>query len=505
MTMNVMTSAPTPDLAVLLWLGSAGIGWLLLMAWKPDPRSTGLPLCYLFSLGAIHFVGAWISMLPRGPAEDPTAVTLGFRECVVGVLVFAAAASLMESCLRGADRRRSQLVREPAGFKGLGSRPILGRRGIHNDSRRVRVIYLGLGALCGATAPLVRGVPGLSAMVHSGSYLVVAGCCLGCYECFHAGRRFRMLGWVAASGVCPVFTMFSSGFLGYGVFAVLMVLCFGLVHYRPRWHAGLGLVVLGYLGLSLYVTYMRERDNLREAVWGGQPALARISVLSRIFTEFEWFTPADSRQLQSIDDRLNQNYLVGVAYANLEAGLLPWAGGQTFWRAGQALIPRLFWPDKPVVAGSGNLVSAYTGIPFAEGTSVGLGQVLEFYIGFGRPGVVLGFFLLGLIVKGLDWKAARCLEAADPVGFAFWYLPGISFMQTGGTVAEICGTFAASLVLVFVVNRCVLPWMGGDGIGGAEQEKETGKKSARLHKLKTWGTSLPARAGPRRCHCDRGV
>ncbi len=46
-------------------------------------------------------------------------------------------------------------------------------------------------------------------------------------------------------------------------------------------------------------------------------------------------------------------------------------------------IPRALWPNKPVVGGSGDLVSTYTGIRFADGTSVGIGQVLESFVNFG--------------------------------------------------------------------------------------------------------------------------
>ena len=74
-----------------------------------------------------------------------------------------------------------------------------------------------------------------------------------------------------------------------------------------------------------------------------------------------------------------------------------------------ALIPRAVWPDKPDVAGSGDIVSEFTGIRFAEGTSVGVGQVMEFYVNFGIPGVLIGFFGLGYLLMWLDQGIMRSL------------------------------------------------------------------------------------------------
>ena len=88
---------------------------------------------------------------------------------------------------------------------------------------------------------------------------------------------------------------------------------------------------------------------------------------------------------------MNQNQLVGAAVQYLESGYAPFATGDTLIQSALAIIPRAIWPDKPVFAGSPGLVTQYTGIQFAAGTSVGVGQVLEFYINFGSPGVVGGF------------------------------------------------------------------------------------------------------------------
>jgi hypothetical protein len=102
-------------------------------------------------------------------------------------------------------------------------------------------------------------------------------------------------------------------------------------------------------------------------------------------------------------------------------------------------------------------VSEYTGLSFAEFTSVGVGQVMEFYINFGRPGVLIGFACLGVLLRTVDFNAARCLLRKQYADFAFWYLPGLAFMQTGGSLVEISGTCATSAVLALLTNKIGLP------------------------------------------------
>src|SRR5207249_1043959 len=135
------------------------------------------------------------------------------------------------------------------------------------------------------------------------------------------------------------------------------------------------------------------------------------------------------------------------------SGRANYANGETLWDAIIALIPRALWADKPVEAGSGDLVTRYTGIEFAKGTSVGIGQVMEFYINFGTLGVVLGFTVLGALLSIVDSAAGRKLAAGDWPGFALWYVPGLALLQVGGSLAEITASFAASLVAALMVNQ----------------------------------------------------
>jgi hypothetical protein len=202
----------------------------------------------------------------------------------------------------------------------------------------------------------------------------------------------------------------------------------------------------------VYVTYMRDRTAIREVVWSADTIEKRVGRLWDTVTAGEWFDLSDTKQLDRIAERLNQNFLVGAAVHYLDARFAKFAEGETFWMALVALVPRAFWPDKPAVAGSGQLVSTYTGISYPEGTSVGIGHVMECYVNFGTVGVIVGFLIIGMLVVGVDIAAADALRHGDLRRFLLWYLPGLSLLQLGGALSEVTATAAASILVVLLLN-----------------------------------------------------
>jgi hypothetical protein len=250
----------------------------------------------------------------------------------------------------------------------------------------------------------------------------------------------------------PFITIITQGFISYGAVAALTVLIFVSGFIRPRWKVIAAALLLGYLGLSVFVTYRRDRGAIREVVWGGQSLGDRWTQLATTFGDFEWFDPESQEHLERVDDRLNQSFLVGVAVQRLE-DTKDFADGSTLWEALIALIPRALWPDKPVEAGSGNLVSRFTGMHFAEGTSVGIGQVMEFYVNFGRLGVIIGFLIMGALVSALDQAAGERLVLNDLRGFVLWYLPGINLLQVGGSLVEVTVSTVAGVVVAIMANE----------------------------------------------------
>src|SRR5204863_5388145 len=119
-----------------------------------------------------------------------------------------------------------------------------------------------------------------------------------------------------------------------------------------------------------------------------------------------WFDPSNRDHLIALDDRLNQNFFVGLAAVRIEDGRAKYLYGESVWEGLVALVPRALWANKPVFAGSPEIVSKMTGLWLSPTSSFGVGNVMEFQINFGTPGVVIGFLLLGWALATLDLKAA---------------------------------------------------------------------------------------------------
>jgi hypothetical protein len=413
--------------------------------WTRRVDSVGLPLCYILALGMIHWLGGLIHALPVVWRSAPDPFTpVGFQQAFWATLAFAGGSLLVAPFILKFFMRGESVstLSEP--------KP---------EQVRLPKIYLVLGIVFfGVLAPSLANIPTISAISVCGIYLAVVGVCLACWSAYLQRKPSALFGWVLAICVLPFVTILTLGFVGYGAVAALLVFTFVASFYRPRWHAAVGLIVLIVLGLSLFITYFRDRSALRDKVWGGAAYMDRFDTLVDTLSNFEVIDLENPRHLQSIDARLNQNYLVGRVVRTIELGQEQFANGGTISEALLALVPRILWPDKPVEAGSGNTVSRYARMKFAQGTSIGIGQVMEFYINFGTLGVFLGFTVMGVIVRVVDTMAAIRLKEGDWEGFMSWFVPSISLVNVGGSLVEVVGTAGASVALVFVVNRILSSW-----------------------------------------------
>jgi hypothetical protein len=408
-------------------------------------------------LWLLHWPAAVTYTLPWYSPIEFSTVYAGFVQSAIGVIAFGAGAALVAPFI-------VRLLQVPGAARAE-------KNGVRPDALLPRSYTL-IGILAYAVlVPLARVVPTLNAVAVAATQLVIIGICLRCWHGWFTRNSWLFYSALALAVVIPFATIMGQGFLGYGAAAVMAVLCFNGSFIKPRWKVALASILIGYLGFSAFVTYMRDRGEIRRVVWGGESVTNRISSVFKTVSDVEFFDPRDPNHLHRIELRLNQNYLVGASVEMLHSGAREPARGQTVWEAMLALVPRALWANKPVYAGSPGIVSNYTGLSFAPGTSVGVGQVMEFYINFGTIGVVVGFVLLGALIGMFDAWAAERLWQGDWMQFAMWFLAGLGFIQAGGSLVEVMSTVAAGLVAAILVNKYVIPMMHR---GGAQRSYSLG-------------------------------
>jgi hypothetical protein len=253
----------------------------------------------------------------------------------------------------------------------------------------------------------------------------------------------------------PLGTLLTGGFLGYGTAWVMSIAAFYFVISRRRIWFYLAAPAVVFLGLSLFVTYFQQREEIRDVIWYQDAGISqRLEQITKLVTDFQFMDLSNEDHLFALDGRLNQSYLVGRGVIRHREGFADlWYGATVpVW----ALIPRAIWPDKPSVGGSGDLVSQFTGIEFEEGTSVGAGQVLEFYMNFGMAGVLIGFAILGFVLMWLDQQVMRALLTANMHRAVQHALPGLAMLQPLGSLLEVLVAVVAAIIIAILLARLKL-------------------------------------------------
>jgi hypothetical protein len=420
----------------LLLIAWAGLLALLIYSIGRSREGGALTLAYFFGLSLIHIPGVLpfltevsFSAFSQG-LSDREATQLGFEVTVLGMSAFVAGAILA----RFIDRRR---ITANTGMSGprLQAFERVGWRGLVIGAVGYFVLL-----------PLSHSVSSLTAVISPIAILLILGFWLMLYSAAESEDRRRTRITLALLPALPLATLVTGGFLGYGIYWVLSILAFLFVisRHRARFYAAAPFVV--YLGLSLFVAYMGERTAIRELVWQKQAGLPER--LDRVLGIFNHFHPLDLTSpgdLGALDSRLNQNVLVGLAIEHIDSGWAQFAYGATvpIW----GLVPRAIWPEKPDIGGGRTVVADFTGIHFWENTSVGTGQVFEFYANFGIAGVLAGFLLLGFALMWLDRGIMRALGREDMRGVLLRGLPGLTLLQPGGNLLEIIVAVFAAMVL----------------------------------------------------------
>jgi hypothetical protein len=413
----------------LIFVCLAAFFWLLCLL-RQDRVSLGLPIAYLYSLLLIHVPGAFAHIAGRDFLFHSDLIEIGMRFTAIGAMCFVAGVWW--------SRFRSSF-------------PILPIRREKDRDHFCWFCLLGGWSVIYGLSPLYK-IPSISAAVEKGGGIWMLGVMLGLRAACQRRDLRQIAIWIVALMVYPVLMLLLGGFLSYGSAAIIIVCAALTISTRSYWRVVVGITVFVFLGLSIFVNYFQHRNNIRDQVWGGAPLESRIDSVIDTVRDFEWLDPTNRKQLIALDQRLDQNYFVGLAAQRIQQGQVDYLVGDSVWQGLLSLIPRILWPDKPVFAGSPQIVSKMTGLHLSPTTSFGVGNVMEFQINFGIPGVVIGFVALGWLIGTLDLKAAVAEARGDRGGVILFFLPCVALIQPGGSLVELFSGFAAALVGAFAWN-----------------------------------------------------
>lgn len=423
-----MLSSSAPDIPVsLATTAAAWIGLLVLLRYRR--LSIGLPIAYLSLLLLNHAPGAWINAVRPELFEFAEATRVGIWQTAVGCVAFVAGVWLSDA--RGSARFSSASRASDLPFP--------------NEARfRSFCMIGGLVATFGL-APFMS-LPSIGAAIEKGSSLWILGVILGLRAAFLQGKPGQFLAWLVVLGAYPMLMLVLTGFLSYGTAAILISICGLAVIARRLTHVVLLSAVLAYVGVSLFSTYFIARQELRAVIWSPSDFTERGEATWRAFSRASWFNLQDDDEARALDQRLNQNVFVGLAAIRIEHGAASFDNGQSLYEGVIAMIPRILWPDKPVVAGSGTIVRDMTGLNLSDETSWGVGQVMEFYMSFGWPSLIIGFLLLGALLGWIDRRSAQARRDGNAGFLISAFLVGVVLIQPIGSLVELGGGVVAALI-----------------------------------------------------------
>jgi hypothetical protein len=412
---------------LLIWV--ALLVGLVFLVMDKRRRAGALTLTYFLALSLGHVPGL-LAYLDPDLLSDSEPTKVGFNVTLIGMTAFIAGAT--------AARILPQRTTSLKAHQHTVSPQILSRLGW-------RMLTIGIVCSFGAGA-IAALLPSLTAITSVLGALLILGIWVQLAVAANTNNSRRTLLILATVPLLPLSTLVTGGFIGFGTIWALSVMSFLFVITRRRLWFYLATPPVFFLGLSLFVTYAEQRNEIREVIWyQNADIMRRLDRVSTLITDFQFLDLSNESHISSLDLRLNQNYLVGAGVMRHREGETELLYGATvpYW----ALIPRAIWPEKPNVGGGGDVVAQFTGINFSEGTSVGVGQVLEFYINFGMPGVLCGFVVLGFILMRLDRRVMRALAMYNSSELVRFALPGLALLQPLGSLLEIVVAVASAIIV----------------------------------------------------------
>ncbi len=431
----------------LIWLFI--IGLMFYDVWKKKSKGVGLSVGFVLTFSVGYWFGGYIHSLPW---YEPSSTYIMRREVDVEYLSRAFFVCLSALCafvfgniiLFRHFNKRTKFLGNTRSKETSAENQKLPQKFI------LIAIFFNL-----VLGPFLAHIPSLGSIAQAGWIILPTGICLLIWKrSILRQRRIQFIALICFSIITlPVFTMVATGFLGFGVRAALIITIFSFVFYKPRWHLVLLFVIGTYVGISFFIAYSGQKDELREAAWIEQSTGTAVTQVGEMLRNFEWLDLRNSAHLTPVDIRLCETlFMISRSMERLDLGYVEYGKGENLYGSLVAFVPRILWPNKPIISGGSEFVTKYTGIQFSKSTSIASGSVLEMYVNGGIVIVVIGFMAMGVFLAFLDYRAAHYLKSGDWKNFLVFFSTGSPFLNNESGLAMIIGSSFTAFLISLGIN-----------------------------------------------------
>ena len=311
--------------------------------------------------------------------------------------------------------------------------------------------------LAGSAATLVEGLTHNIATVGTAVHALASMATIGVLTMLASSVRERRLTQLTGMVIIylPILLMraFATGHSPLKVSLLLPAVCIvcGMRRVRLR-----SIVVAGLCGavlLAIMTGWMQTRYLIRDGLLDGKSYSEKVAVFVPKWLDTAWDSAFDVTEAnRTIRARVDMTDILAMQ-VRFQPHSRPYAKGQTVLDAGVALVPRILWRGKPVIAGGTAFVSRYTGMVRdpKDTTSIGLPYQFELYANGGPVCVVAGLFIIGFVC---GWLERGLFVPATSLGSLLARLSILMTLCDGGQRADVVlPSLIAGGVCYFALGR----------------------------------------------------
>jgi hypothetical protein len=267
------------------------------------------------------------------------------------------------------------------------------------------------------------------------------------------GRRFYLYGF----GAFIVLTALGNGMFTVVAYMSLTIFSFFFLGKRSSL---LKKLLFFCLGVILLLLIQSIKPTYRTMTWGGNyEGNKAVLFLSLLVDKLNDPNLTSTDAFFPVFTRINQGYNISLVMLRFP-DKVPYDGGSHLLiNLTSSLVPRIFWPDKPVAGGKMNM-QYYAGWTIS-GWSTNVGPLGEAYGSFGPRGAVIFMILLAVFIR---YCYTLLFKLSAKVPLLFFWIPVMFYQTTYAAetdTLQIFNSILKSAFFIWLLYRQWPNWFGG--------------------------------------------